>query len=156
MTASDLDRLRIRLSLIELSTPLKSLNLNRSPGLDGLTVEFYLHFWDVLAPLLLRVASECFLRGSLPNSMKGSVTRLIFKKRGDRKCLKNWRPISLLNVDYKVFSKVITSRLSKVLSFIHPDQTCSMPDRSIFSNVALLRDTLDYIGRTNETAVCES
>ena len=50
--------------------------------------------------------------------MKGSVTPLIFKKRGDRKCLKNWCPNSLLNVDYRIFSKVITSRLSKVLSFI--------------------------------------
>ena len=145
------------LSLTELSNALKSLDLNRSPGLDGLTVEFYLHFWDVLAPLLLRVANDCFLRCSLPDSMKGSVTRLIFKKRGERKCLKNWRPISLLNVDYKIFSKVITSSLSKVLSFIiHLDQTCSIPGRSIFSKVTLLRDTLDYIERTNETAILVS
>ena len=107
-----------------------------------------------MAPLLLRVANECFLRGSLPDSMKGSVTRLIFKKRGDRNCLKNWRPISLLNVDYKIFSKVITARLSKVLSFIiHLDQTFSIPGRSIFSNVTLLRDTLDYIEHTNKTAI---
>ena len=144
-------------SLTELSNALKSLNLNRSPGLDGLTVEFYLHFWDVLAPLLLHVANDCFLCGYLPDSMTGSVTRLIFKKRGDRKCLKNWRPISLLNVDYKIFSKVITSRLSKVISFIiHPDQTCSIPGRSIFSKVTLLRDTLDYIERTNETPILVS
>ena len=95
------------LSLTELSNALKSRNLNRSPGLDGLTVEFYLQFWDVLVPLLLRVANECFLRGSLPDSMKGSVTRLIFKKRGDMKCLRNWRPISLLNVDYKIFLKLL-------------------------------------------------
>ena len=89
--------------------------------------------------------------------MKGRVSRLIFKNRGVRKCLKNWRPISFLNLDYKIFSKVITSRLSKVLSFIiHPDQTCSIPGRSIFSNVTLLRDTLDYIERTNETAILVS
>ena len=119
------------LSLTELSNALKSLNLNRPPGLDGLAVEFYLHFWDVLAPLLLRVANECFLRDSLPDLMKGSVTRLIFKKRVDMKCAKTWCPISLLNVDYKIFSNVITSRLSKVLGFIiHPEQTCSIPGRS--------------------------
>ena len=50
--------------------------------------------------------------------MKGSVTRLIFKKHSDRKGLKNWRPISLLNVDHKITSKVITSRLANVIEFI--------------------------------------
>ena len=65
--------------------------------------------------------------------MKGSVTRLIYKKRGDIKNLKNWHPISLLNVDYKIISKVLTSRLAKVLeSIVNPDQTCSVPGRSIF------------------------
>jgi len=60
--------------------------------------------------------------------MKTNVTQLIYKKRGDIKNLKNWRPISLLNVDYKICSKAITIRLSKVLdSIVHPDQTCSVP-----------------------------
>ena len=85
--------------------------------------------------------------------MKGSITRLIFKKRGDVKHLNNWRPISLLNVDYKIISKAITSRLSKGLEYIvHLDQTCSVPGRSIFSNVTLLRDVLNYIQRTDESA----
>ena len=67
--------------------------------------------------------------------MKGSVTRLIFKKRGDIKDLKNWHPISLLNVDYKIISKAITSRLSSVIDcIVHGVQTCSVPGRSIFSN----------------------
>ena len=88
------------LTLSELTSSVNSLSLNRSPGLDGLTVEFYRHFWHLLGPLLLQVACECLRQGSLTNSMKGSITRLIFKKRGDKKDLKNWRPISLLNVDY--------------------------------------------------------
>ena len=87
-------------------------------------------------------------------SMKGSVTRLIFKKRGDIKHLKNWRPISLLNVDYKIISKANTLRLSEVLDHIVlPDQTCSVPGRSIFSDITLLRDVLDYIQRTDESAI---
>ena len=45
-------------------------------------------------------------RGSLVDSMRPSVRRLLYKKRGDIKELKNWRPISLLNVDYKIISKV--------------------------------------------------
>ena len=84
--------------------------------------------------------------------MKSSVTRLIFKKRGNIRDLKNWRPISLLNIDYKICSKSITLRLSKVLdSIVDPDQTCSIPGWSISSNLVMLRDTLDYIELTNET-----
>ena len=54
----------------------------------------------------------------LTNSMKGSITRLIFKKRGGRKDLKNWRPISSLNVDYKSIPKATTFRLLGVLKHI--------------------------------------
>ena len=85
--------------------------------------------------------------------METSNTLVIFKK-GDRKNLKNWRPISLLNVDYKICSKVLSLRLSKVLEFIvDPDQTCSVPGRKIASNLHILRDVLDYIDRTNETGI---
>ena len=143
--------------LPELTDSLKGLNLGRSPGSDGFTVEFYLRFWELLGPLVLRVANQCFMDTELADSMKGSVTRLIFKKRGDIRDLKNWRPISLLNVDYKLISKAITTRLSKVLEHIvHPDQTCSVPGRSIFSNVTLLRDVFDYIEQTDEAAILVS
>ena len=142
------------LSRQELSDAVKTLNLGKSPGSDGFSVEFYLFFWDILGPLLLRVANQCFRDGNLCDSMKGSVTRLIYKKRGDIKNLKNWRPISLLNVDYKIISKVLTLRLSKVLeSIVNPDQTCSVPGRSILSNVTLLRDIIDFIQETDECAI---
>ena len=89
--------------------------------------------------------------------MKGSVTRLLYKKRGDIKDLKNWRPISLLNVDYKIISKVTTTRLSCVLdTIVDPDQTCSVPGRSISSNFVLLCDLFDYTDLTNDTAILVS
>ena len=96
------------MSLDELTNSVKSLNTGKSPGSDGLSVEFYLHFKETLGPLLLRVSNQCFSDGELCGSMKGSDTRLIFKRRGDIKHLKYWRPISLLNVDY----------ISKVLEYI--------------------------------------
>ena len=92
-------------------------------------------------------------RGELPESMKASVTRLVHKK-DDKRLLKNWRPISLLNVDYKICSKAVSFRLSRVLgSIVDPDQTCSVPGRSIHSNLVLLRDTLAFIDRTGETGI---
>ena len=85
--------------------------------------------------------------------MKTSNTRVIFKK-GDRKNLKNWQPISLLSVDYKICSKVLSLRPSKVLEFIvDRDQTCSVPGRKIASNLHIPRDVQDHIDRTNETGI---
>lgn len=128
--------------------------MGKSPGPDGLTLEFYLKFWDLLGPLLVPVFNECFNDSHLSDSMSTSLTRLIFKKRDDIRDLKNWRPIPLINVDYKICSKAITLRLSKVLdAVVSPDQTCSVPGRSILSNVTLLRDVLDYIERTGETGI---
>lgn len=142
------------LSLAELTASVKSLNHNKAPGLDGLSVEFYLKFWDLLGPQLLDVINYCFAVGKICETMRASATRLVYKKRGDIKNLKNWRPISLLNTDYKIASKAITLRLSKVLdSIVDPDQTCSIPGRSISSNIATLRDTLEYIEITNETGI---
>lgn len=145
------------ISLEELAKSVKSLSLKKSPGPDGFTLEFYLKFWHLLAPLLCRLYNFCFTDQCLPTSLQTSVTRLIFKKRGDVKDLKNGRPISLLNTDYKILSKVITLRLSCVLgSLVDPDQTCSVPGRSITSNVTLLRDVLDYIEPTNESGILVS
>ena len=76
--------------------------------------------------------NESLAHRELCDAMKSTVTRLLHKK-DDRRNLKNWRPISLLNVDYKICSKAFSLRLKKVLgSIVDPDQTCSVPGRSIF------------------------
>ena len=139
------------LSLNEASEALRLSNRNKTPGYDSLTVEFYSAFWSLLGPLLVDMFNESLAHRELCDSMKSSVTRLVHKK-DDRRNLKNWRPISLLNVDYKICSKALSLRLKKLLgSILDPDQTCSVPGRSISSNLALLRDTLDFIERTGET-----
>ena len=141
------------LTLAEASEALQRSNRNKSPGADGLTVEFYSQFWDKLGEPLVSVFNQGLARGELPESMKASVTRLVHKK-DDKRLLKNWRPISLINVDYKICSKAVSFRLSRVLgSIVDPDQTCSVPGRSIHSNLVLLRDTLAFIDRTGETGI---
>ena len=156
LSDSDRESCEGLLSLDEATQALNLSNRNKTPGSDGLTVEFYSNFWSGLGPLLVDVFNESLSDGELCESMKSSVTRLVYK-RDDRKDLKNWRPISLLNVDYKICFKAFSLRLARVLSsIISPDQTCSVPGRSIASNLALLRDTLDYIDRTGETGILVS
>ena len=137
----------------ELLAALKGLQTGKSPGSDGLPTEFYVAFWDSLRVPLISVFNECFRDGSLTPSQREGIVRLIHKK-DDVRDPKNWRPISLLNTDYKLASKVITERLKKVMSsIVHQDQTCGVVGRTIFSNLHLIRDILDMIDKTNEPAI---
>ena len=116
----------------------------KAPGLDGLPAEFYLKFWSVLGQDLVQVLNSCYRAGSLTLSQRRGVISLSFKK-GDRLDMRNWRPISLLNVDYKLAARAVAARLLKVIHLIvAKDQTCGVPGRYIGENVAFLRDVVSY------------
>ena len=89
------------------------MNINKSPGEDGLTAEFYKTFQDKLIPILQEVYLNIFLSDSMPKNMKMGIINLIYKNKGNVEDLKNWRPITLLNVDYKILTKILTERLKK-------------------------------------------
>lgn len=131
------------LTLGDLSCALKAMKLRKAPGLDGLTVEFYKKFWHIIGPHLLDVFSEAIDFGQLTVSQRLGLI-ILLPKKGDLFLLDNWRPLTLMGVDYKLFAKVFSMRLTPVLpNIIHPDQTCGVTGRSIFDNIALLRDIFD-------------
>ena len=137
------------LSVAECFVALKGMARGKAPGLDGLPVEFYLHFWEVLGEDLVEVFNYCFDRGFLTKSQRRGVISLSFK-RGDRLDPKNWRPITLLNVDYKIMSRTIAGRLLNVIHLVvNESQTCGVPGRFIGDNVALLRDVVYYATSCN-------
>ena len=105
---------------------MRELASGKTPDSDGLPQEFYSKFWNILSPHLPTVYNYSFMTGCFSKPMQESATHLIFKK-GNRKNLKNWRPISLLNVDSKICSKALANHLSKVLSSIVPDRL-ALPD----------------------------
>ncbi|KAG6940501.1 hypothetical protein G0U57_015904, partial [Chelydra serpentina] len=143
VSTGDRDRLELPLTLAEFSEALRLMPTNKSPGMDGLTVEFYRVFWDVLGPDLATVWAESLESGVLPLSCRRAVLALLPKK-GDLRDLRNWRPVSLLSTDYKVVAKAISLRLRSVLAdVIHPDQTYTVPGRTIFDNLYLVRDLLE-------------
>ena len=82
---------------------MSKLKENKSPGLDGLTSEFYIAMWKKIGPLLVEVYNESYNDGLLSKSQRESVLSLLFKK-GDSSDLTNYRPISLNNIDYKILS----------------------------------------------------
>ena len=105
---------------------------------------FYLKFWDALGADLVEVLNFCYLSGSLSHTQRRGLIALSFKK-GVRLDPHNWRPISLLNVDYKIASRAIAGRLLKVIHLVvNYNQTCGVPRRYIGDSVAFLRDVVSY------------
>ena len=117
---------------------------NKSPGTDGLTAEFYKHFWDLIGPHLLKVIHSCLQNKQLTHSQQEAVISCLYKK-GPREQISNWRPISLLNIDYKILTKSLANKLISTLSeVISEDQTASVTGRSILTNLNLTRDIIQY------------
>ena len=95
-----------------------------------------------------------FTYSHLSNSQRHAVITLIEKKIKDKRYLKNWRPMSLMNVDTKIASKCLASRVKKVLSnLIHSDQTAYVKDRYIGESVRLISDILEYTDSNDIEAI---
>jgi len=123
---------------------INSMKLNKSPGIDGLTVEFYKHFWPLFGDFLLSTFNEGYEKGCLTDSQRMSVLSLIYKK-GDREDISNYRPISLTNVDYRILSFVLSTRLQSVIgSIINHDQTAYIKTRYMGYNVRVIQDIVDH------------
>ena len=102
------------LTIDECTQAVQRLQINKTPGSDGLTSEFYKAFWDDLKNILVDSINEGFRKGELSNTQRKGVNTLLYKN-GERVDLDNWRPISLLNYDYKICAMAYLLRLQKVL-----------------------------------------
>ena len=103
---------------------LQSLNLmngSTSPGPDGYTVPFYKAFWDQLGTLVFNAATECYNRSTVPREVLESITILIPKKNENIATAEAFRPISLLNVLFKIIAKTLARRVANITNFIIKD-----------------------------------
>ena len=86
-----------------------------------------------------------FQKGTLSINQKRGIISLIPKKDKDKTLLENLRPISLLNVDYKILTKAIAKRLEKILSkIINHDQAGYIKGRFIGENIRFIQDIMSY------------
>lgn len=147
----DKDRLERPFTQDELYSALKGLNKGKSPGSDGLTPEFYLRFWDSLQDIYMESISFSLETGTLTEEQRTGLIKLIPKKGLDRQDVSNWRPITLLNVDFKIFSKAIAARIQTCINqIISPDQTGFIRGRYIGSNLLNIRSLIDHVDATDD------
>lgn len=96
----------------------------KSPETDGFIVEFFKIFWLQLGPFVVRTLNESFTKGELSATQKQGIIICIPKSDKPKEYINNWRPITLLNVIYKIGSACIAYRLKCVLPIlIDEDQT---------------------------------
>ena len=96
--------------------------------------------------------SQCInvSRWILPECLRTGVITLLEKKGKDRLDIANWRPITLLGIDYKLLTKTLGERLKLVLpGLIHQDQNGFVPGGNIFFSAHTIRDILFYCKKEN-------
>ena len=125
---------------------LKNMANGKSPGSDGFTVEFFKFFWKDLGYFLIRSINYGFHVGELSTTQKQGIISILPKGDKPREFLTNWRPISLLNVTYKIASACIANRIKNVLDcLIHNNQKGFLKDRFIGENTRMIYDVISSV-----------
>ena len=113
-----------------MTASLHSMKKGKTPGSNGFTVDFFRCFWDPLGILLHRAFNYCYSNDTTIPTHRESIITLIPKIGKSSHALQGWRPISLLNVDYKIISTAIANRFKKVINkIISPTQSAYMKGR---------------------------
>ena len=149
ITDQEKDILDQPLTIQEVSKALAGLSNDSSPGFDGIPTAWYKMFYCKIKYILFDCFKECITRGELGMSQKLGVISLIHKGKDLRRdIIKNWRPITITNTDYKIFSKCIAIRLQSVLDkIIHPNQTGFMKGRNISDHIRCIDDTINLCNK---------
>ena len=137
----------------EAGDALKSMKNGSAPGSDGLTVEFFKCFWEILKTTITNSYNESLEKGEMSYSQKQGIIILLHKGNDlSRENLNNWRPITLTNTDYKILAKVLARRLDKVIGkLINQDQVGYLKGRSISTVLRTIDDVIQYLNCTDNS-----
>lgn len=144
----------VKLSYDELSLSLSQMPNGKTCGCDGLNTEFYKMFWKKIGHVLHEAILKSIEHGSLYKSALRGIITLIPKKDRDLLLTKNWRPLTMLNVDFKILSKALANRMKSVLpDIISEDQTGFMKGRNITTNIRRAIEVMKYAAKHNIEAI---
>lgn len=141
LTHCDREDLTRQITEDELKSVLQRCSKKKSPGPDGLTYELYLKNFDCYKEDLVQVFNS-YLDGSVtpPKSFSDGIITLIPKSNCSRSSFDDYRPISLLNCDYKLFMKLLAERIMKFLDkLLGPGQTACISNMSCGNNLKTIR-----------------
>jgi hypothetical protein len=129
----------------EISDALFQIGPLKAPGPDGFPARFLQRNWDLLKEEVVQAVQRFFDTGIMPEGVNDTVIVLI-PKNNDPEALKDFRPISLCNVIFKVVSKCLVNRLRPILQdIISPTQSAFIPGRLITDNALMAFECIHSI-----------
>lgn len=132
----DVEELERPITIEEIKMAVSEMANHKSPGPDGLPVEIYKQYGEVLFQELLGVFNWAKEQGRLPTSMTEATIIVLHKEGKDPLDPGSYRPISLLCADVKILAKILAIRVKKVIhKIVHPDQTVFIPHRTTSMNI---------------------
>ena len=141
------------ISYKKIQMAIKNLKSNKSPGTDGLTTEFYIFFYEKIKSYLFDCINYSFENKILSIEQRRGVLKIIPKKDKDLTNMRSFRPISLLNTDYKIITHILATRLQNVLpEIISSDQNGYLKGRFIGHNIRTIIDTIQHTTLKNRYA----
>uniref|UniRef100_A0A3B3B8H2 Reverse transcriptase domain-containing protein n=1 Tax=Oryzias melastigma TaxID=30732 RepID=A0A3B3B8H2_ORYME len=138
----------------EIHLAISKLKANKSPGTDGFTSEWYKSLKDTLAPLLVKTFNWVLKEGEIPSSWKEACISMIPKEGKDKMECSSYRPISILNQDYRLFTSILARRIEEILpDIISLDQTGFIKNRQTQDNIRRTLHVLHQIHKNQEKAL---
>lgn len=155
LTTEDRQLLDSPITIEEVQLALGSLQPGKTPGMDGFPPEFYQQYTEEMAPRIHNMLVKTLREGTLPPSMAQAIIVVVPKSGKDPQLCSSYRPISLLNSDAKILTKILARRLNEViLSLVHEDQSGFMPGKGTDINLRRLYAVLaSGIGDVDQAVV---
>lgn len=123
---------------------MKTMALGKSPRRDEIILEFYRSYWDLIGKDFWVMITKSISKGQLPLQVTRGMIALLHT-RGGREKLTYWRPITLLNLNYKTYAKALQLRLQPILmDIISLQQSAFLPLGFILDNVLLTQEAMAW------------
>ena len=131
--------------LDEIKIAMKQLAAGKCPGPDGFPIEWFIKFQPKIIHSLHSLFKANIRNGRMHGSSGESIVALMEKLDKDHFMVENWRPLSMLNSDYKIYAKIIANRLQYVMSYlISQDQKGFMKGRQMVDNIIDLNTIIEF------------